>query len=376
MTQISDNLSSQGITTYSYDADERVTGVAASYGGTAGPQVAISYDSGGRITSESRTIGGAGTAVNTGFSYDAADRQTTITDQSVSGGTTTPMATYVYTYDQASRVTSEKDAEGTASFTYDNANELTGVTGSRSESYTYDLNGNRTGTGYSTGTDNEQTASPGYTYTYDNAGNLVGETDTSTHIVTSYTYDYRNRLTEVTVGGTVVASYTYDALNRRIGIDDSGTQTWAVYDRSNPYADFNGSCTLEERYLSGPGVVNGAVVDEILARTNSGGTTAWYLTDKLGSVRDIVSSSGSELDHIVYDSFGNIISESDPANGDRFKYAGMEYDATTGQYYDQARFYDPMTGRFLSQGPDRVQWRFIKHLWICFKQSHNVYRHI
>ena len=89
---------------------------------------------------------------------------------------------------------------------------------------------------------------------------------------------------------------SYNALNQRIGIDDSGTQTWTVYDGSSadakPYADFNGSGTLTERYLHGPGVVNGAVVDELLARTSSGGTTAWYLTDKLGSVRDIVSSSG------------------------------------------------------------------------------------
>ena len=76
-----------------------------------------------------------------------------------------------------------------------------------------------------------------------------------------------------------------------------------------PYADFNGSGTLLTRYVSGPGMVNGAVVDELLARTSSGGTTAWYLTDKLDSVRDVVSSSGSVLDHVVYDSFGNILTE-------------------------------------------------------------------
>ena len=67
----------------------------------------------------------------------------------------TPLATFVYSYDKASRVTSETDAEGTASFTYDNSNELTAVTGSRTESYSYDLNGNRTGTGYSTTVMNE-----------------------------------------------------------------------------------------------------------------------------------------------------------------------------------------------------------------------------
>ena len=47
------------------------------------------------------------------------------------------------------------------------------MTGSRTESYTYDLNGNRTGTGYSTTIMNEQTTSPGVTYTYDNAGNMI-----------------------------------------------------------------------------------------------------------------------------------------------------------------------------------------------------------
>ena len=96
----------------------------------------------------------------------------------------------------------------------------------------------------------------------------------------------------------MIATYTYNALDQRIGIKDSGGgQTWTVYNGTSadalPYADFNGSGTLLTRYLSGPGMVNGAVVDELLARTSSGGTTAWYLTDKLGSVRDIVSSSGS-----------------------------------------------------------------------------------
>ena len=108
---------------------------------------------------------------------------------------------------------------------------------------------------------------------------------------------------------------------------------------ATPYADFTGSGTLLTRYLYGPGVINGSVVDEILARTSSGGTTAWYLPDKSGSVRDIVSSSGSLLDHIVYDSFGNILTETNASNGDRFKFAGMEYDSVTGLTHGRARYY-------------------------------------
>ena len=150
---------------------------------------------------------------------------------------------------------------------------------------------------------------------------------------TTYTYDYHNRLTEVKQGGTLIATYTYNALDQRIGIQDSGgSTTWTVYNGTSadalPYADFNGSGALLTRYVSGPGMVNGAVVDELLARTSSGGTTAWYLTDKLDSVRDVVSSTGSVLDHIVYDSFGNITTETSASNGDRFKFAGMQYDST------------------------------------------------
>jgi RHS repeat-associated protein len=347
-TSLTDNLSSAGITTYVYDAGQRPTTITTSYGGTAGPQVVINYDPANRITSESRTIGSSGTAVATSFSYDAANRQTTITDQ-VTGGSA--LATYVYSYDNANRVTTQVNADGTYTYTYDNANELTGVdkNGTQVESYSYDLNGNRTGTGYSTTVMNETATSPGTTYTYDNAGNMISANNGAA--ITTYSYDYRNRLTEVTQGGTVIASYAYDAVNHRIGIDESGSQTWTVYDGKNPYADFNGSTTLQQRYLFGPGVVNGAAVDEILARTSPGGTTAWYLTDKLGSVRDIVSTSGSVLDHIVYDSFGTVLTETNASNGDRFKFAGMEYDSTTGQYYDRARYYSPTTGRFVTQDP-------------------------
>jgi RHS repeat-associated protein len=167
-------------------------------------------------------------------------------------------------------------------------------------------------------------------------------------------YDYHDRLTGVTVrpsGGSTItaeATYTYDALGRRIGVSDfvsggSTTAIWTVYDGQEPYTDFGPSGGLLQRHLYGP------TMDAILARTSSGGTSAWYLTDHLGTVRDIANSSGAVTDHISYDSFGNILSESNAANGDRFKFAGREYDSATGQYYNRARYYSPAVGRFLSR---------------------------
>ena len=345
-----DNLSSAGLTTYGYDQDEHETAVSSSYGGAAGPAVAITYDAASRITSEWRSVGGGGSVI-TSIGYDASNRETTITNEYFlggSGGSTIALGTFVYGYDNANRVTTQDNADGTYTYTYDNANELTGVdkNGTQVESYGYDLNGNRTGTGYSTTVMNETANSPGTTYTYDNAGNMISaKTGTTT---TTYTYDYHNRLTAVTQGGTVIATYVYDSLNRRIGMDDNGTQTWTVYDGTNPYADFSGSGALQTRYQYGPGVVDGAVVDQLLARTSASGTTAWYLPDKLGSVRDIVSATGTELDHIVYDSFGNIVTETNATNGDRFKYANMEYDLLAAQFHDRSRDYDGTLGRFTS----------------------------
>ena len=63
------------------------------------------------------------------------------------------------------------------------------------ENYSYDSGGNQNMSGYTTGADNEMTASPGYTYTYDKNGNMIGETQTSTGDVWTFGYDDRNRMT-------------------------------------------------------------------------------------------------------------------------------------------------------------------------------------
>jgi RHS repeat-associated protein len=114
---------------------------------------------------------------------------------------------------------------------------------------------------------------------------------------------------------------------------------------ANTYADFDGSGNLLTRYLYAP------AVDALLARTSSGGTTAWYLPDKLGSIRDIADTTGAVIDHVVYNSFGGVNSETNSANGDRFKLTGREYDSTAKLYHYRARFYDSVTGRFVSQDP-------------------------
>src|SRR5207237_9115552 len=118
-------------------------------------------------------------------------------------------------------------------------------------------------------------------------------------------------------GGTVttLATYVYDAVGNRIEKDvwtqSSGTTTVTRfgYDGGEVWVDLNSSNALQTRYI------HGDAVDELFARVSSGGTAAWYLTDHIGSVRDIVNSNGTVIDHVDFDPFGNITNESSQSNG-------------------------------------------------------------
>src|ERR1019366_7232338 len=75
------------------------------------------------------------------------------------------------------------------------------------------------------------------------------------------------------------------------------------------------------------------------------------LKDRLGSVRQNVSDGGTLLDAINYDSFGQILSETDASAGDRFKFTAREWDGLFDEYYYRRRYYGADTGRFKSIDP-------------------------
>ncbi len=360
-TSMSDSLG--GVVSYTYDVRDELTSMTFSGTGLSAEALKFTYDNAGNMTGLTRYSNLAETTVvaSTTYSYDAADQMTGITDKNSSG---TTQVSYGYIYDAASRVTTETRtwASGvdsdTLNYTYTNNNQLTGVTHTdasfSNESFSWDANGNQTGTGYTTSTGNEQTASPGYTYTYDADGNIITATNTLTNDTWTYSYDFRNRMTgavETNSSHTVLAqvTYTYDALDNRIGMDENGTQTWTLYDGATSIMDFNGSGSLTMRYLNGPA---GDLVDTALVRQSSGGTISWYLPDRLGTIRDLVNNAGAIIDHVDYSAFGTALDESSPSNGDRMMgFAGMERDTVTGLNLAVHRVENPTMGRWMSRDP-------------------------
>jgi RHS repeat-associated protein len=360
-TSLSDSLG--GSISYTYDGDHRLTNLSTPVtGGNA--NLAFGYDAASRVTAVTRTSP-SGDSITSAFGYDNVDRLTSILHKDSTSSTT--LASFNYGYDGASQLTSYSVLEGNLTYGYDPAGQLTQVSGARNETYSYDKNGNRTMTGYSTGTGNELLNDGTYSYSYDKEGNLTGQTQISGGQTTSYTYDYRNRLVEAVVSsstGLVLndEKFTYDVNDNRIGVTLNGVQQLGtVYDGQNPYIDFNGSGQVTERYLTDP-----TGLDQFYARVSSSGTVNWYLTDNLGSIRQIVGTNGSVLDQLTYGTFGAVISESNSANGDRFKYAGGERDSILGSVRFDARYYLPSSGRWVSQDPlglrpDSNPYRYVEN---------------
>ncbi len=340
-----------------YDPLGEMTQITLSGNGVLPARVNMTFDAAGELTNLTRYADLAGTTLvaSSAYKYDADGNVMSLTD--AHGGTT--LASYAYTYDADSRVTKETSVDGTSSYTYNAANELTSATAASqsqpAENYSYDANGNRTGTSVSTGKNNELLSDGTYKYTYDADGNLIQKTDIATGAVTQYSWDYRNRLTSVVfknASGTLTGEveYTYDVFNNRIGESvQTGSQApvvdWFVYDGDNLALEFNGAGALTDRYLYGP------AVDQVLADESSSGKISWYLTDDLGSVRDVINSTGTLLDHIAYNSYGQVLSQTNAAAAPLFGFTGQVFDQATGLYFDQARYYDPSTGRFISQDP-------------------------
>jgi RHS repeat-associated protein len=118
-----------------------------------------------------------------------------------------------------------------------------------------------------------------------------------------------------------------------------------LYDRKNLIEEIDQSGNVLARYTQGKRL------DEPLAELRQG-TTSYYEQDGLGSVTSLSNSAGAVAETYAYDSYGKVTASTGTLVNP-FQYTGREFDSETGVYYYRARYFDPSTGRFLSQDPIR-----------------------
>ena len=393
---------------YQYTAASLPSSVAATVAGVADFLNTYTYDALGRLATLRQQAGGAQAVApkRVVFTWNDAHQLTGITRYNHLTSPTSHVASSDYAYDSGpvpsgrlESITHRQGASGPVvarhALAHDAAGRViglasSGLAGSQQaqyayhatdqllaasydfaddESFAYDVSGNRLAGEHVTGSYNRLIEDAQYTYAYDFEGNLVSRTTKATGLVRTYVWDHRNRLESVSeTGRGVIARFAYDPLDRRVqkweDRDGSGSAftpevhnfVWDQWGRI--VLDRTSAGTVQHRYLHGP------LVDQVLADENAAGTVHWPLADHQGTVRDVVDSSAALVEHLTYDAFGNLLGGADPLVA--FTYTGQEYDAATGLYYYDARYYDAAVGRFTSEDPlgpdvDSNLYRYVRN---------------
>ncbi|MBE3584303.1 MAG: hypothetical protein IMX01_09355 [Limnochordaceae bacterium] len=165
-------------------------------------------------------------------------------------------------------------------------------------------------------------------------------------------------MTQVRVDGSPVAQFFYDAYGRRVKIVEGDTTTLTLYSGHDIVYEVKtqpGKALVTTKYLA----VGGKYLAKVVQEGTSQRQTYFYHTDLVGSVRTITNSRGQVVARFEYEPFGVTTSASGPlasspqAGGETHKFTGKPEDAAIDLYYFNARYYDPLVGRFIQQDPAR-----------------------
>ena len=288
--------------------------------------VAVGFNGFGELVSYDATAG-ANSIFRNAFTRDALGRLVQKTE--TIGGVTDA---YGYTYDVAGQLT-RVDKNGVAA-----------------EAYAYDANGNRIGAtvGGSSITasydDQDRLSQYGAaTFTYNGAGDLL--TKTSGTQTNNYQYDQLGNLLGATLANGTAVTYVIDGSSRRIGKKLNGTLTkgFLYGDRLRIAAELDGAGTVVSRFVYGANHYPLYMV--------RGGVALRIITDQVGSVRLVINSAtGSIVQRMDYDSFGNVTQDTAPGF-QPFGFGGGIYDPDTALVRFGARDYDPAVGRWTTKDP-------------------------
>ncbi|MCC7522577.1 VCBS repeat-containing protein [Candidatus Uhrbacteria bacterium] len=285
-----------------------------------------------RLTGKTSALPNLSYAQNLSYVYDAVGNIT----QLIESGATSVQRTINYGYDDLYRLTSAV-ATGTApgiqgynqTFSYD---ALGNILTSDQGSYTY------AGTSYAN--PHAATAIGGLSLTYDNNGNLTGTTGSST---SALAWDYLNRLDQYAASGTT-STYAYDPSGERIKVAIStATSTITTFYPSKFYNISSGTPTKHV-------FANGIAIATIIG-TGASSTVSSILTDHLTGSNIVTDASGTIIEASDYYPYGAIRIDEQAGFNEQRKFAGHEFDQSTGLHYMNARYQNSSSGGFISQDP-------------------------
>jgi RHS repeat-associated protein len=140
-------------------------------------------------------------------------------------------------------------------------------------------------------------------------------------------------------------SYAYDGLGRRVRRTDNAGATQYIY--ADP------SSHIVTAVRSPAGIFTALYYDTagLLIALERANVRYYVASDQVGSPRVISANNGALVKVLAYDSFGRLLSDSNPAFDLPIGYAGGLADAATGLVHFGMRDYEPATGRWTARDP-------------------------
>ena len=194
----------------------------------------------------------------------------------------------------------------------------------------------------------EQRLSTGQGYSYDADGAVTQDASGQ-----RFGYDAEGRQTQFFSANnstqTPDATYSFDGDGKRIKKTSATENTTFVYDASGQ---------LVEEYASGTVQTSYVYAGSSLLTTETAGGTNYLTADHLGSPRIVTDASGNVTSRKDYTAFGEETTTAQRTTGlgynpqnVRQDYTGYQKDNESGLEYAQARYYNPLHGRFTSVDP-------------------------
>lgn len=316
----------------SFSGYGEVAAETTTIGGISRFAYSLSRTPAGRIAAKTETIGG--TAINFVYSYDDLGRLLSVTKDNV--------VVEEYRYDGVGRRTYEMNtARGIDGRSLDYSDEDHLLTAGES-SYQYDLDGFLT---------NKTDLAGTTAYTYSSRGELLKVVLPESKIV-EYVHDPQGRRIAKKVNGVIVEKYLWQGLTRLLAI-------------------YNGSNSLLMRFQYADGRMPMAMT--------KGGATYYLGYDQVGSLRVVTDAAGNVVKQVDYDSFGNILTDSNPTFTVPFGFAGGLHDRDINLVRFGYRDYDPETGRWTAKDPigfaggDVNLWGYVQNNPIDFTDPTGLY---
>ncbi len=264
--------------------------------------------------------------------------------------TGTQVSTLEYSYDANANIKTIKSGTSElASYEYDGLNRLKreNIAGEKTVEYHYDSAGNLTSKeeyAYTTGDLDTPRTTKAYVYASGTWGDRLTSYNGESIVYNAagYPTSYRGSALTWSNGNLTkfgATTFSYNDAGIRI---KKGTTEYFV----------KGNQILAEK--RGSTVIHYYYDDSGVAGFEYNGQKYYYRKNLQGDIVEIYDSCGNRRCVYQYDAWGNLLSQesSELQKINPFRYRGYYYDAETGLYYLNSRYYDPETGRFIS--PDDV----------------------